>query len=126
MKRHLTEQELIEYRFKLASDAQMGEIGGHLGECGQCRGELERLARRFAALDLLREEIKASEDLISQVVEQAGKTGLVRPAAYRRLPVWAGAAAAVLIVGLLLMVSNLPKRGGHEELAAKGPGIERR
>jgi len=126
MKRHLTEQELIEYRFKLASDAQMGEIGGHLGECGQCREELERLARRFAALDLLREEIKASEDLISQVVEEAGQAGLVRPAAHRRLPAWAGAAAAVLIVGLLLMVSNLPKRGGHEEPAAKGLGIERR
>ena len=126
MKRHLTEQELIEYQFKLASDAQMGEIGGHLGECGQCRGELERLARKFAALDLLRAEIKASEDLISQVVEQAGQAGLVRPAAYRRLPVWAGAAAAVLIIGLLLMVSNLPKRGAHEEPAAKGPGIERR
>ncbi len=126
MKRHLTEQELIEYQFKLASDAQMGEIGGHLGECGQCRGEMERLARRFAALDLLREEIKASEDLISQVVEEAGQAGLVRPAAYRRLPVWAGAAAAVLIVGLLLMVSNLPKRGAHEEPAVKEPGIERR
>jgi hypothetical protein len=104
----------------------MGEIGGHLGECGQCRGELERLARRFAALDLLREEIKASEDLISQVVEQAGQARLVRPATYRKLPVWAGAAAAVLIVGLLLMVSNLPKRGAREEPAAKGPGIERR
>jgi len=125
MKRHLTEQELIEYRFKLASDAQMAEIGGHLGECGQCRGELERLARRFAALDLLREEeIKASEDLISRVVEEAGQAGLVRPAAYRRLPVWAGAAAAVLVVGLLLMVSNLPKRGAHEEPAVKEPGIE--
>jgi len=126
MKRHLTEQELIEYRFKLASDAQMGEIGGHLGECGQCRGELERLARRFAALDLLREEIKASEDLISQVVEEAGQARLVRPAAHRRLPAWAGAAAAVLVVGLLLMVSNLPKRGAHEEPAAKGPQVERR
>jgi len=126
MKRHLTEQELIEYRFKLASDAQMGEIGGHLGDCGQCRGELERLARKFAALDLLRGEVKASEDLISQVVKEAGQAGLVRPAAYRKLPVWAGAAAAVLIVGLLLMVSNLPKRGAHEEPAVKGPGIERR
>jgi len=126
MKRHLTEQELIEYQFKLASDAQMGEIGGHLGECGQCRGELERLARRFAALDLLREEIKASEDLISQVVEQAGQPRRVRLPAYRKIPAWAGAAAAVLVVGLLLMVSNLPKRGAHEEPAAKGPGIEER
>ena len=123
MKRHLTEQELIEYRFKLASDAQMGEIGGHLGECGQCRGELERLARKFAALDLLREEIKASEDLISQVVERAGQPRRVRLPAYRKIPAWAGAAAAVLVVGLLLVVSNLPKSDLYEEPVARGPGI---
>jgi hypothetical protein len=123
MKRHLTEQELIEYRFKLASDAQMGEIGGHLGECGQCRGELGRLARKFAALDLLHEEIKASEDLISQVVEQAGQPRRIRLAAYRKLPAWAGAAAAVLVVGLLLVVSNLPKSDLYKEPVARGPGI---
>jgi hypothetical protein len=57
------------------------------------------------------------------VVEEAGQAGLVRPAAYRRLPVWAGAAAAVLVVGLLLVVSNLPKSDLYKEPVARGPGI---
>ncbi|MGB2807006.1 MAG: hypothetical protein WBC22_04670, partial [Sedimentisphaerales bacterium] len=60
MKAHLTEQELIEYQFKLASDVQAGEVAGHLEECSQCREHLEKLQRKFAALDLLREEVKAS------------------------------------------------------------------
>ncbi len=68
MKAHLTEQELIEYQFKLASDVQVGEISGHLQDCSQCREHLEKLQRKVAAVDLLREEIAASEDLISRVV----------------------------------------------------------
>ncbi|MHC4285798.1 MAG: hypothetical protein ACYSWZ_22905 [Planctomycetota bacterium] len=52
MKAHLTEQELIEYHFKLASDVQVGEISGHLEDCSQCREQLEKLQRKFAALEL--------------------------------------------------------------------------
>jgi len=123
MKRHLTEQELIEYQFKLASDVQTAEIGGHLAECGQCRGELERLKGKFASLDLLRGQIKVPEDLISRVVEQGGQPRRVKLAAYRKIPAWAGAAAAVLVVGLLLVVSNLPKDEVHKGRVGveKGP-----
>jgi hypothetical protein len=109
MKAHLTEQELIEYQFKLASDVQAGEISGHLEECAQCREHLEKLQRKFAALELLREEITASDDLISRVVEQAGSArGGVRPRFIRlRKPAWLGAAAAVLLMGMLLLVAHL-------------------
>ena len=111
MKAHLTEQELIEYQFKLASDVQVGEIAGHLEDCSQCREHLEKLQRKFAALDLLREEITASENLISRVVKQAGSArGGVRPRFIRfRKPVWIGSAAAVLLVGTILLFSNLGK-----------------
>jgi len=108
MNRHLTEQELIEYQFKLASEAQMAEVSEHLAQCGDCRGELERLAAKFSALDLLREEIKVSDTLISHVVEQAGQPKRVKLGVHKKMPAWAGAAAAVLVVGLLLVVSNLP------------------
>jgi len=108
MNRHLTEQELIEYQFKLASEAQMAEVSEHLAQCGDCRGELERLAAKFSALDLLREEIKVSDTLISHVVEQAGQPKRVNLGAHKKMPAWAGAAAAVLIVGLLVVVSNWP------------------
>ena len=71
MKHHLTERELIEYQFKLAPDARMKEAAEHIADCGQCREHLEKLQRKFAALDLLHEEAKISEDLISRVTEQA-------------------------------------------------------
>jgi len=105
MKAHLTEQQLIEYQFKLASDVQIGEIAGHLEACSQCREHLEWLKRKFSSLELLREDVKASDDLISRVVEQAGqpmKTGIIR----FKKPAWLGAAAA-LLVGTLLLVAHL-------------------
>ena len=106
MKAHLTEQELLEYQFKLASDVQVGEIAGHLEDCSQCREHLDKLQRKFAALELLREEVTASEDLISRVVEQAGQTVQSRIIRFRKL-VWVGSAAAVLLVGSLLLVAHL-------------------
>jgi hypothetical protein len=57
-------------------------------------------------LELLREDVKASDDLISRVVEQAGqpmKTGIIR----FKKPAWLGAVAAVLLVGTLLLVAHL-------------------
>jgi len=106
MKRHLTEEELIKYRFKLAPDAQMEGIREHLAECEQCREHLERLEHKFSALDLLREDIEVSEELMSRVVEQASQPKRQRFVRFR-MPVWIGAAAAVLVIGLLLVVSNL-------------------
>ncbi|MHC4632959.1 MAG: DUF4139 domain-containing protein, partial [Planctomycetota bacterium] len=98
MKAHLTEQELIEYQFKLASDVQVGE----------CRENLEKLQRKFAALDLLREEITASDDLISKVVKQTGQSVRKRNI-WLKKPAWLGAAAAVLLVGSLLLITNFNK-----------------
>jgi anti-sigma-K factor RskA len=129
MMRHRTEQELIEYQFKLASDSQMRQIAEHLEKCGQCRELMERLKRRFSALDLLREEVKVSEDLISKVAEetQGGvsnltlKKRLLRSARNDKWR-WIGAAAAVLVAGLsLLLVSNLPKEREKKHQFAKEP-----
>ncbi|MHC4113543.1 MAG: DUF4139 domain-containing protein [Planctomycetota bacterium] len=106
MKAHLTEQELIEYQFKLASDVQVGEISGHLEDCSQCREQLGKLQRKFAALELLREEITASEDLISKVVKQAGQSVRTKIMSFRK-PAWLSAAAAVLLVGFILLASHL-------------------
>ena len=102
MKNHLTEQELIEYQFKLASDIQTEEASKHLESCAQCRKNLERLKRKFSSLDLLREDVKVSEDLISKVVEQTKKPKVI--SVWK--PKWIGA-AAVLLLGLTLLVANL-------------------
>jgi len=129
MKRHLTERELIEYQFNLASDTRLKENAGHLEGCAQCREHLEQLKRKFAALDLLRQDTKISEDLISQVIEQAKQpvrtrrlavTPVVTALLKAKKPAWIGAAAAVLLVGLLL-VAHLNKQAVPRREVAKGP-----
>jgi len=125
MKRHLTERELIEYRFKLASDSRIEKAAEHLSRCGQCRKHLEKLVRRFAALDLLREEITVSDDLVERTVEQASQPVQRRIIPFRK-SAWLSAAAAVLVVGLLLLLAdNLSEKVTKKPEFAKEPtGIE--
>jgi hypothetical protein len=119
MNRHLTEQELIEYEFKLASDDRRAEVSGHLEQCASCREHLEKLQRKFSSLELLREEVKASDDLISRVIEQAAQPVRKRIISFSR-PAWLGATAAVLLVGLILLASYFMEgQPGEPEFAAK-------
>ena len=107
MKRHLTEQELIEYQFKLASENQVSTSAGHLAGCAECRERLEQLSQKFAALDLLREDIEVPEELISQVVEQARRPAPAKVVPFIRKYPWIGAVAAVLVVGFVLLIGSL-------------------
>ncbi len=120
MKHHLTERELIEYQFKLAPDARMKEAAEHIADCGQCRGHLEKLQRKFAALDLLGEEAKISEDLISRVTEQASHPAKTRIVWFKKYA-WLSSAAAVLLVGLLLIATQLGEDGTKKREVAKEP-----
>jgi hypothetical protein len=106
MNRHLTEQQLIDYQFKLASEAGLNEVRTHLETCAACRRKLEQLARKFASLDLLREEIKASEALVAKTVANAAARSVKRTISLPRFR-WFGATAAAVIVGFaLLLVSK--------------------
>jgi len=116
MKGHLTDKELIEYQFKLVSDAQMEDIAEHLEGCAQCREQLEQLKGKFAALDLLREDVEVSEDLISQVVEQAKQPVQPQVVSIWRTR-WIRAAAAVLMVGLMLLFVHLTGESRRYESA---------
>ncbi|MFH1718312.1 MAG: DUF4139 domain-containing protein [Planctomycetota bacterium] len=120
MNRHLTERELIEYRFKLAAEDQAGAIAAHLDGCAECRERLERLNAKFAALDLLREDVRASEELISQAIEQAK-----RPAQGRIVPFykshWFGAVAAVLVVGFVIVIGSLTGEKTKQQEFATAP-----
>jgi hypothetical protein len=120
MKNHLTERELIEYQFKLAPDIRMKETAEHLQGCGECRGHLEKLQRKFAALDLLREKVEVSEDLISRVTEQTEQPMQKRIVWFKK-PLWLSSAAAVLVVGVLLIATQLSKDGTKKRESAKGP-----
>ena len=106
MNEHLTEQQLIDYQFKLADEAGMDEARTHLKECDECRQSLQRLARKFAALDLLRDEIEVPEDLLSRTVENAVQARRGRTIWLYRVPALGAVAAAVITGAALLLVSN--------------------
>jgi hypothetical protein len=106
MNEHLTEQELIDYQFKLASEPDRNEIHNHLAQCEPCRQQLEKLVRKFAALDLLRDEVKASEGLRSKTVEKAVQARRGRTIWLYRVPALGAVAAAVIAGAALLLVSN--------------------
>ncbi len=105
--KHLTEPQLIEYQFKLADENEANKIAAHLKTCPDCKERLEQLQRRFEALNLLREEPQLSEDLISTVMQQVQKPQIKR----FPIPAWIAAAAALLVIASLLLVSELkPKK----------------
>jgi len=108
MRRHLTERELIEYRFNLASENRVKEIAAHLQECGDCSGRLEELNRKFSALDLLRGEVEVSEELISKALSRAEQPVRAKKVHLKKL-FWIGAAAAAFLVGAILFVSQAIK-----------------
>jgi hypothetical protein len=111
MNDHLTQQQLIDYEFKLASDAGMEQARSHLDQCEACRRRLAELNRKFAALDLLREEVKPSDTLIARTMENAARPRRPKVIFLLRMP-WLGAVAAAIIVGIaLFMTSNFGPQG---------------
>ena len=106
MENHLTENELIEYRFGLSSPQEQSVRSKHLAGCAECRQRLEKLTKKFAALDLLREDARVSEELITQVLEQTKQPVRQKFVPFHKSP-WLGAVAAVLVFGFVLLMSNL-------------------
>jgi hypothetical protein len=119
MNGHLTEQQLIDYAFRLASDAGMREAAAHLEGCEACRSRLEGLKRKFAALDLLRDEVKASDALVAKAVECAATAPRAKLLPLR-LP-WLGAVAAAVIVGVALLMQPNQRPGREAEQDVSSP-----
>ena len=120
MENHLTENELIEYRFGLSSQQQQSTSSEHLTGCAECRERLEQLIKKFAALDLLREDAHVSEELISQVLEQAGQPARQKVVPFYKSP-WIGAVAAVLVACFVLLMSNLNTEKSTQRQFAREP-----
>ncbi len=124
MENHLTENELIEYRFGLSSQ-QQNISSEHLAGCAECREHLEKLNKKFAALDLLREDAHVPEALISEVLEQAGQPARRKVVPFYKSP-WIGAVAAALVVCFVLLMGNLNKEELTQQQLARGPKSEDR
>ena len=102
-KNHLIEKDLIEFQFKLASDERTKQISTHLKNCNKCTNELEKLKRKFAALDLLKGEVKVPSQLVSKVVKQTQKPQKAKIFSLTK-SAWLSA-AAVIVIGII-MFSN--------------------
>ena len=96
MNEHLTEQQLIDYQFQLADEAGLNAARTHLAECDECRQRLQKLVRKFASLDLLRDEVEVPEDLLSRTVENAVQARPSRLIWLYRVPALGAVAAAVI------------------------------
>ncbi len=107
MREHLSEDKLIKYELKLLSDKQLRNAAVHLAACDSCREQHKKLKGKYAGLELLREEVGASEELIHRTLGQLGEASSeVRgPRSYFARKGWMAAAAglAILIGGLLVM-----------------------
>jgi len=119
MENHLTENELIEYRFELSSQEQQSVCSEHLAGCAECRERLDKLNKKFDALDLLREDAPVSKELISQVTAQAKQPGRQKFVPFYKSP-WMGAVAAALVAGFVLLMSNLNTDKSTQRQFAKG------
>ncbi len=106
MNQHLTEQQLIDYQFKLADAAGASAAQAHLDECEECRQRLQKLVRKFASLDLLREEVEVPEGLLSRTVENATQAHRGRLIWLYRVPTLGAVAAALMAGAALLLVSR--------------------
>jgi hypothetical protein len=125
MENHLTENELIEYQFKLGSQEQQNVSRVHLAACAECRKRLEQLNKKFAALDLLREDAHVSEELISQVMAKAKQPARHKFVPFYKTP-WVGAVAAVFVVCFVLLMNNLNTDKSTQQQFAREPESEGR
>ena len=103
---HLSEDKLIQYAFNLTDSEAKLAMQQHLDECEDCRDALAAVQAKFAQMDVLRDEVPPSEELIQQTL--AAKRNVKTIPLYRRRWVeWSAAAAAVALV-CILMLQNLP------------------
>jgi hypothetical protein len=132
MSGHLSEDMLIKYAFDLATADDKAAAAGHLAECEQCKGELERLRGRFRALDLLAGDVAVSQQLTQRVIEQAKTRGLANHGQDARAtdaratrwmpPVWMGLAAGVLVIASVLVVNQVRGPGDASEKMVRNIG----
>ena len=93
--KHLSEEQLIKYQFRLLEGSEAADVADHLAGCATCRELLGTLQRKFAPLELLREAPGASEALVARTLAELGRAGSVRRPWYRQR-YWLGAAACLL------------------------------
>ena len=128
---HPTNEELLDTRFDLAEPDAMARVQSHLSKCEACRQRLERLSAKISSLDLLKDEIEPSADLLASVrgmatddspqartpdvaVPVMTPTPKRRPSSLsfdRRRKFWIATVAAVALIGIAVLFWPEPDSG---------------
>ncbi|HOW96338.1 MAG TPA: zf-HC2 domain-containing protein [Kiritimatiellia bacterium] len=113
MNHHLKEQQILDYLFGLAEEAESARTEQHLAGCAECRKHADLLRRRFAALESLRETEAASERLIADTLR---RVRVDHPVSESRFPsfAWIAAAAAALLVAVFIVAPRIGREPAME------------
>jgi hypothetical protein len=110
---------LIAYLYGEVDAAMRASIDLHLGSCARCAAEVRALGDVRAELSLWAPPDAKLGFAIVKTSEQQPAAQVLRPAQWwRTVPVWAQAAAAVLVLAAGLGIANLQVRSGPDGLSA--------
>jgi hypothetical protein len=109
---------LIAYLYGEVDAAMRASIELHLGSCARCAAEVRALGDVRAELSLWAPPDAKLGFAIVKTSEQQPAAPVLRPAQWwRTVPVWAQAAAAVLVLAAGLGIANLQVRSGPDGLS---------
>ena len=131
MKRHLTDEELIDLRFDTLDGDQGKNLAKHLKRCDACRKRAAWLHAKLGQLDQLREDNRASEELIARTLRATrgeAESVVARPSKQRIA--WGrfagiGIAAAAAVVALTVLPPLWrPKEPADMAALAEKPAVQ--
>ena len=106
MSQHLTQDELLQYKFGLAEAPESLLMRDHLDDCQECSERLAKLDAKFANLDELRDDAVVGDELEAKTIAAAAaqvnrKSQIARRHSDFPMPVWMQGVAAVVVAGFL-------------------------
>ena len=113
MKLHLSQEQFA--RCFLGTAAS--EERRHLLDCGECRQELESFAASVASLRSVIRERVGAHDGVHEATPPVLSPGFDRTPQVR----WALASVAILLIGMLPLLTTLPARDVHPAPVATSP-----
>ncbi|MBN2211820.1 MAG: DUF4139 domain-containing protein [Sedimentisphaerales bacterium] len=111
MKRHITDDQLLQLAFDLANENQAEAIRSHLAECETCRRRQEQLQAKFTVLDVLRDEPQVTDELLQRTLTKVREAKSISGTPWWRSKALAAVAAGimVLLVAVSLFTPQLSK-----------------
>lgn len=120
--RHLSDRQILDTQFRLATEHAARRVAEHLAACGACRQRDEQLRRKFTSLNALRESAPASEQLVAETLRRIRQAQPEPRAAVPWLSwVWGAAAVAAVLLAIVYVGPLLTRPPGVGAVAMRKP-----